>query len=217
MRGGEGHRRIFVRIVQGGAGTRQFDVVGQTAREIFRPAQHVAQARRHQRQRAVAHQVGLGLHLAGHVALGRAARIVPRVIRVDRLCFDPERVFGQRAALALAVEAEHAVGVDGRGHDVAPDLAGKGTHGDRRIERAVAHLVVDDVEGTGLGDGAHGEFVAAVGADALDAVAEGIGRIAAGGDGDAVAGAQEPLHEQPADETGTADHQDVLGHWFSLR
>jgi hypothetical protein len=29
-----------------------------------------------------------------------------------------------------------------------------------------------------------------------------------------VAVAQEPLHEQPADETGAADHQDVLGHGF---
>jgi len=27
-----------------------------------------------------------------------------------------------------------------------------------------------------------------------------------------MAGAQQPLHEQLADITGTADHQDILGH-----
>jgi hypothetical protein len=108
---------------------------------------------------------------------------------------------------------ERAVGVDGRGHDVAFGASGEGAHGDRGVERVVAHLVEHDIPRRLAGKGiAHGGLVAAVDADTRDARAERIGRIAARGDRHAMAGPQQALYQQAADVAGAADHQDILGH-----
>jgi hypothetical protein len=78
-------------------------------------------------------------------------------------------------------------------------------------------LVEHDVE-AGVSEGAaHRQFIAAIDAHARDALAEGVGRIAARRDGHTVAGLQEALHQQAADEAGAANHQYVLAHEDSLR
>ena len=182
----------------------------EAAGKIFRPAQHVRQARRDEGQRAVAHEIGLRLHLARHIALGRAARVMPGIAGVDPLRLDGQVALAQRLRMVVA---EGAISVDRGRHHVAPHLARERAHGDGRIERVVAHLVVDDVERAEMGERvAHRGLVAAVDAHARDPVAERVGRIAARRDGDAMAGAQQALHEQLADITGTTDHQDILGH-----
>ena len=106
-----------------------------------------------------------------------------------------------------------AVGVDGGRHHVAPHLPRERAHGDGGVERVVAHLVVHDVERAEMGKRvAHRRLVAPVDAHARDAVAERVGRVAARRDDHAMARAQQSLYEQPPDVTGTADHQNVLGH-----
>ena len=184
--------------------------MGEAAGKVFRSAQHVRQARRDDGQRPVPHEIGLRLHLARDIALGGTARVVPRIARVDRLRLHGQVALAQRLRMIVP---QRAISVDGGRHHVAPHPARERAHGDGRVQRVVAHLVVHDVERAEAGERvAHRGLVAAVDAHARDPVAERVGRIAARRDGDAMAGAQQALHEQLADITGTTDHQDILGH-----
>jgi hypothetical protein len=62
----------------------------------------------------------------------------------------------------------------------------------------------------------HRIFVAAVDLNAADAVTEGIRGAAPGGDGHPVAGSQQALDKEFANEARTADHQYILVHGFPL-
>jgi hypothetical protein len=90
------------------------------------------------------------------------------------------------------------------------------TYRDGRVQGAVAHLVEHDVVRSVAECSPHGQAVTAVHADTLHALPERIRRIAAGRNRDLVPGHDEALHQQFAEKSRPADHQNILVHVFSL-